>query len=261
MLKETPIRVLGVAALVCVACSIVVASAAVGLRPLQQSNKLRDRQRYILQAAGVYTAGGEADLDALFQQIEARVVNLETGRFVEGLTPDDLESRDTDNRMQLIRAEDDIAGLGRKPTLRPVYLVRKADQLERLILPVEGKGLWSTMHGFVALGPDLATIKTFCVYDHAETPGLGGEVSSPKWLALWEDKAAFDEEGQPLIEVVKGAVDPRNPGADHQVDGLSGATLTCRGVTNLIHFWLGEQGYGPLLANLRRGGGDHVQGI
>ena len=99
--------------------------------------------------------------------------------------------------MQPLAAEDDIAGLGQKPTLRPVYLIRKDDRLERLILPVEGKGLWSTMHGFVALGPDLATIKTFCMYDHAETPGLGGEVSSPKWLALWDGKTALDARREP----------------------------------------------------------------
>ncbi len=260
MPKETPIRVLSIATLVCVICSIVVAAAAVGLRPQQEANKVRDKQRYILQTAGLYDAGSQADPDGLFEQIEARVVNLEAGQFVEGLTPDDLENKDTENRRQPLAAEDDIAGLGQKPTLRPVYLIRKDDQLERLILPVEGKGLWSTMHGFVALGPDLATIKTFCMYDHAETPGLGAEVSSPKWLALWDGKTALDEAGNPLIEVIKGSVDSQSPDADHQVDGLSGATLTGRGVTNLFHFWLGEQGYGPLLANLRKGG-DHGEGI
>ncbi len=260
MPKETPLRVLSIATLVCVICSIVVAAAAVGLRPQQEANKVRDKQRYILQTAGLCQAGSQADPDELFQQIEARVVNLETGQFVEGLTPEDLEKKGTENPMQPLAAEDDLAGLGRKPTLRPVYLVRKDDRLERLILPVEGKGLWSTMHGFVALGPDLATIKTFCMYDHAETPGLGAEVSSPDWLALWDDKTAVDAEGNPLIEVIKGAVDPQSPDADHQVDGLSGATLTGRGVTNLFHFWLGQQGYGPLLANLRKGG-NRVQGI
>ncbi len=260
MHKESPIRVLGVATLVCVACSIVVASASVGLRPLQQANKLRDKQRYILQTAGLYDPASEADPATLFQQIEGRVVDLETGQFVEGLSPDDLEKKGTGNQATPIPAESDIAGLGQKPTLRPVYLVHEADRLERLILPVEGKGLWSTMHGFVALGPDLTTIKTFCIYDHAETPGLGGEVSSPKWLALWDDKRAVDAEGQPLIQVIKGAVDPNSPDADHQVDGISGATLTGRGVGNLVQFWLGEQGYGPLLTNLRKGG-DHVQGI
>ena len=260
MPKETPLRVLGVAALVCVACSIVVSSAAVGLRPIQQANKLRDKQRYILQTAGLYGAGSEGDLTMLFGQIEGRVVDLESGHFVEGLSPKDLENGKADNQAMAIPAESDIAGIGQRQTLRPVYLVREADRLERLILPVEGKGLWSTMHGFVALGSDLSTIKTFCVYDHAETPGLGGEVSSPKWLSLWDDKTAVDGEGQPIIEVLKGTVDPNSPDANHQVDGISGATLTARGVTNLFHFWLGEQGYGPLLANLRKGG-DHVEGI
>ncbi|NLS90658.1 MAG: Na(+)-translocating NADH-quinone reductase subunit C [Planctomycetaceae bacterium] len=260
MHKESPIRVLAIAALVCAVCSIFVSAAAVGLRPQQQANKLRDTQRYILQTAGLYEPGSEGDLAALFQQIEGRVIDLETGEFVEGVTPDDLEKQGAKNEAMKIAAESDIAGLGEKPARRAIYFVREGNRLERLILPVEGKGLWSTMHGFVALGPDLATIKTFCIYDHAETPGLGGEVSSPKWLALWDEKTAIDAEGRPILEVVKGAVDPRSPNADHQIDGLSGATLTGRGVTNLVHFWLGEQGYGPLLDRLREGG-DHVEGI
>ncbi len=242
MPKESPIRVLGVATVVCVVCSVVVASTAVGLRPIQQANKLRDKQHYILQTAGLYGAGSEGDLSTLFEQVEGRVVDLATGEFVEDLSPDDL------------------AGREQKKELRPLYMVRKNGAIERLILPVEGKGLWSTMHGFVALGADLTTIETFCIYDHAETPGLGGEVSSPRWLALWDGKTALGEDGQPVIEVIKGAVDPASPEADHQVDGLSGATLTGRGVTNLLHFWLGEEGYGPLLTNLRKGG-DHVEGI
>jgi len=258
MHKESPIRVLAVAALVCVACSIVVSAAAVGLRPIQQANKRRDKQRYILQAAGFDTIEIENDLDAHFETIEGRVVDLTSGQFVDQLTPDQLDA----NQLEAtpIPTEADIAGLGQIAELRPVYLVRQNERLQRLILPVEGKGLWSTMHGFVALGPDLTTIKSFCIYDHAETPGLGGEVSSAQWLALWDDKTALNDEGQPIIEVLKGAVDPESPGADHQVDGISGATLTVRGVTNLFHFWLGEQGYGPLLANLRKGG-DHVEGI
>jgi Na+-transporting NADH:ubiquinone oxidoreductase subunit C len=260
MHKESPIRVLAIAALVCVVCSIFVSAAAVGLRPRQQANKLRDTQRYILQTAGLYKLGSDGDLAALFQQIEGRVIDLETGEFVEGVTPDDLEKQGAEKGATKIPAENDIAGLGEKPARRAIYFVREGNRLERLILPVEGKGLWSTMHGFVALGPDLTTIKTFCIYDHAETPGLGGEVSSPRWLALWDEKTALDAEGRPILEVIKGAVDPQSPNADHQIDGLSGATLTGRGVTNLVHFWLGEQGYGPLLDRLRKGG-DHVEGI
>ncbi len=260
MHEESPIRVLAIAALVCVVCSIFVSAAAVGLRPRQQANKLRDKQRYILQTAGLYQPGSNGDLAALFEQIEGRVIDLETGEFVEGVTPDDLEKQGAENGATKIPAENDVAGLGEKPARRAIYIVREGNRLERLILPVEGKGLWSTMHGFVALGPDLTTIKTFCIYDHAETPGLGGEVSSPKWLALWDEKTALDAEGRPILEVVKGAVDPQSPNADHQIDGLSGATLTGRGVTNLVHFWLGEQGYGPLLDRLRKGG-DHVEGI
>ena len=91
-------------------------------------------------------------------------------------------------------------------------------------------------------------------YQHAETPGLGGEVDNPNWKALWPGKQLFDEQGKPVIRIVKGGVDPASPGARHQVDALAGATLTSNGVDRLIQFWLGEQGFGPYLAKLRSKG-------
>lgn len=260
MPEESPVRVLCTAALVCLLCSIVVASAAVGLRPLQQANQRRDKQRYILQTAGLIKPGQRADIDTLFKQIEGRVVDLRSGRFVDGLSPEELDKQGSAADMIPLAPEDDVAGLGQKPSRRAVYVVKQGGRVARWILPVEGKGLWSTMRGFVAMQPDLTTIAAFCIYDHGETPGLGGEVSSPGWLALWDGKTAVDRQGQPILEVVKGIVDPKGPEAHHQIDGMSGATLTGRGVTNLIHFWLGQQGYGPLLEQLRKEHA-HVQNL
>ena len=94
----------------------------------------------------------------------------------------------------------------------------------------------------------------FGFYQHAETPGLGGEVDNPKWKGLWLGKTLFDAEGKLAIRIIKGNVDAQSPQATHQVDGLAGATLTSKGVDNLLHFWLGQNGFGPFIANLRAGG-------
>jgi Na+-transporting NADH:ubiquinone oxidoreductase subunit C len=108
------------------------------------------------------------------------------------------------------------------------------------------------LYGFVALESDANTIAGLGFYEHGETPGLGGEVDNPRWKALWEGKRAY-RDGQVAINVAKGAVNPQSSGANWQVDGLSGATLTSRGVSNLVQFWLGAEGFQPYLTNLRGG--------
>ncbi|MOA31350.1 Na(+)-translocating NADH-quinone reductase subunit C [compost metagenome] len=118
---------------------------------------------------------------------------------------------------------------------------------------MRGYGLWSTLYGFLALKGDLNTVVGLGFYQHGETPGLGGEVDNPKWKALWNGKSLFDEQGQLAIQIIKGSVDAQSPNASHQVDGLAGATLTSKGVHNLLHFWLGENGFGPFLAKLNNG--------
>ena len=123
-----------------------------------------------------------------------------------------------------------------------------------VVLPVEGLGLWGTLYGFVALEGDLRTIRGLTFYEHKETPGLGGEVDNPRWKALWRDRLAFNDDRQPVIRVIKGPAGPA-PDAPYSVDGLSGATITSRGVTNLLQFWLGPDALGPYLTRLRDEGG------
>jgi Na+-transporting NADH:ubiquinone oxidoreductase subunit C len=105
------------------------------------------------------------------------------------------------------------------------------------------------MYGYLALEGDGRTVKGLTFYQHGETPGLGGEIDNPSWQAKWVGKEAIAADGDVLLQVVKG--EPRGEGADHQVDGLAGATLTARGVENLVRYWLGQQGFGPFLARLR----------
>ena len=125
-------------------------------------------------------------------------------------------------------------------------------ELSRIILPVHGYGLWSTMYALLALAPDGRTVKAITYYEQRETAGLGGEIANPSWQAKWVGKEVIDDNGEPVFRVAKGSVNEESPNAIHQVDGLSGATLTSNGVTNTIRFWLGEDGFGPYLEKLRR---------
>lgn len=133
-----------------------------------------------------------------------------------------------------------------------MYLVENSGAIEKIILPVRGYGLWSTLYGFVALESDANTVVGLGFYEHGETPGLGGEVDNPRWKAFWPGKQVY-RDGEVEIALAKGAVDPASTDAPWRVDGLSGATLTSRGVTNLVQFWLGEDGFQPFLANLKAG--------
>jgi len=256
--KESTLRTLTVAVLVCLVCSVFVAGAAVALKPTQAENRQLDKQRSILAIAGLGEAGMSArEVKQLFgERIRAQVVDLQQGTFSDAQNPatfDPLKAAKDPELSQVLSGEQDIASIKRRENLTTVYMVEKDGALETLILPVRGYGLWSTLYGFVAVKGDLNTVVGFGFYQHGETPGLGGEVDNPKWKALWTGKTLFDEQGALAVEIIKGSVDPQSAKAQHQVDGLAGATLTSKGVNNLLHFWLGENGFGPFLAKLGKG--------
>ncbi|WP_296058274.1 Na(+)-translocating NADH-quinone reductase subunit C [uncultured Amphritea sp.] len=257
--KDSIGRTITVAVLLCVVCSVVVSASAVLLKPKQVANKNLDRQTNILAAAGIATAG--QDIPALFDQlIEKRFVDLRSGEYTEVADPARYDARkaakESDTGVALERGVD-IASIKYQAKVMPVYLVKKqsGEGFDKLILPVHGYGLWSTLYGFLALEADLNTVVGFGFYSHAETPGLGGEVDNPNWKALWPGKQVYPAGSmEPALGLVKGNVDPASVSAKHQVDGLAGATLTSNGVSNLVKFWMGENGYAPFLSNLKAGG-------
>lgn len=256
--KESTARTLTVAFLVCLVCSVFVAGAAIALKPAQVENRQLDKQRSILAIAGLGKEGmSSSQVKALFaERIDARIVDLETGKFSDEQNPetfDPLKSSKNPQSSSVLTGADDIASIKRRERFTTVYLVEQDGKLETVILPVRGYGLWSTLHGFMALQGDLNTVAGLGFYQHAETPGLGGEVDNPKWKSLWLGKTLFDGKGELAIEIVKGNVDPQSAQANHQVDGLAGATLTQNGVNNLLQFWLGENGFAQFLANLHKG--------
>lgn len=238
----------------CLACSILVASAAVGLRPWQEQAKARDRQANILRVAGLPTD----DISRVYQQrIDARLLDLATGQYVEGDANqfDMLRAAKDPAMSELIPETLDVAGIRRRARWMPVYLAKNVEgQIDSVILPVYGQGLWSTMYGFVSLAADGRTVKGLTYYEQGETPGLGSEIENPRWLALWIGKQMYDDEGQFALRIIKGQAQMNHP---YQVDGLSGATLTSQGVQHSFDYWMGPHAYGPFLSNLKNGDGSH----
>lgn len=260
MARDTVGKTFGVALAVCLVCSVLVSAAAVSLRPTQSVNKALDKKRNILLAAGLLKEGesaGAARINELYGNIEARVVDLSTGQYAD-VSAGEFDARKAavdPAQSEAIAPAKDLAGIKRRAKLSDVYVVSDGKRIRKVILPVNGKGLWSTLYGFLALdAKDLNTIRGLVYYEHAETPGLGGEVDNPNWKALWDGKKAYGENGEVRIEVIKGQVVPGNPAAQHQVDGLSGATITARGVKNMLQYWLGEEGFAPYLDKLREQG-------
>ena len=252
-------KIMTVALGVCLACSVLVSAAAISLRNRQEHNKELDKVVNILQAGDLPTKGVDV-LQIFREQVRTVVVDLETGRALDaaeypnGFSPETFNIKDAADSRELGRAippERDIIAMQRIPRFMICYEIVNDGRVSKVILPIFGKGLWSTLYGFIALSDDLNTVAGITFYEHGETPGLGGEVDNPAWKASWKGKKVFDAEDRLALEVIKGKVQPDEPAAVHQIDGLSGATLTTRGLDAIVKFWMSDDGYGRFLHSLK----------
>ncbi len=248
--NESIQKTVTVALVLCLVCSVIVSAAAVVLRPAQAVNEQVNMQMNILQAAGLYDP--EQSIQEQFEIVTTRLVNLETGEFVEDMDVDRYNQRKAakDPSMnRVLSGDEDIASIKRQAKIAKVYLIENGDQVDKIILPIHGYGLWSTLYGFMALEGDGNTVAGLGFYEHAETPGLGGEVDNPNWKAQWTGKQVYqdDEVG---LRLVKGGADRADK---YGVDALAGATLTSRGVDNLVKFWMSDAGFKPFLENMKQG--------
>lgn len=251
-----------VSIVLCVVCSLLVSSAAVLLKPMQERNKLLDRQRNIIEAAGLAedakSLSGEEIEELYAARVTPQLLDIETGEYVTDAS-DSFDPRKAAKDASLskeIESSFDI-GASRRETQTWVYLVKNdQDELEQVIVPVYGMGLWSTLYGYVAVDKDLRTIKGLTYYEHAETPGLGGEVENPAWKAKWVGKQIYVEgvdvadvkNDDIKVGVAKGA--PTGDRVKYEVDGLSGATITSRGVDSMLKYWFSDDGFGPYFKKL-----------
>ncbi|MCH7751490.1 MAG: Na(+)-translocating NADH-quinone reductase subunit C [Planctomycetes bacterium] len=269
MARDSVGHTLTVATILCVVCSVLVSSAAVGLRSRQEANKAQDQMKNVLVAAGLFdekenTAG---EVNAIFaDRIERVLIDLETGELadpnaVDAETYDQREAARKPDLSAPVQPPDGLGGIKRREKYAFVYEVRDdSGQVEQVVLPIYGKGLWSTLYGFIAVDKDGTTVRGITFYEHGETPGLGGEVDNPRWKALWKGKQLFDESGQIEIEVIKGVVVAGTAKAQYQIDGLSGATITSNGVEQLVRYWVGPDGFGPFLEKLRQSAPGGIDG-
>lgn len=252
---NTFLGTLTVAVVLCLVCSLVVSTAAVALRPIQQKNQEIKQKQNVLIAAGLWEDDFKnADIDRLFKSIQTVAINLpgrnedapvagSLNEMIDVATYNQLKAS-KDPELSILIGKEDVAGIKRREKVSLVYLVDDADgNLKTIVLPIYGKGLWSTLYGYLALKADARTVTGITFYQHGETPGLGGEVENPKWKAQWPEKIVVDDSGQPILEVTK----PGNATQDYQVDGLSGATITSTGVEKTVRYWLGDDAFGPYL--------------
>jgi Na+-transporting NADH:ubiquinone oxidoreductase subunit C len=246
------------AAAVSVVCAALVAVSAVALRERQEANAQLYKQKNVLLAASLARpdeAISDAEVARRFDaRVTVRAVDLQTGNLIP---EDKFDARGHDPRkaradpQQSRAAPPNEARVARLPRHAIVYLVKGGGgATEQVVLPIEGMGMWGMLYGFLAVDRDGNTVRGLTFYEQKETPGLGGEISNPRWQGLWVGRKAYDAKWEPRLAVVKGRAGP--PEQDpHRVDALSGATITSNGVSHVVRFWLSRDGYAPYLARLR----------
>ncbi len=257
MNTDKPVNALLIVVIVALVCSVLVSVSTVGLRPIQERNALIERSRNIVALSGLVDSGqklsGEEVLAAL-QQMDTRVLNIDTGEFDDSIDPETFQPRSAALDAELgtaIPPDQDLARLGRRSRFEIVYLAYDGDEISRVILPIVGQGMWSTMYGYIALEGDYNTIAAATFYEQAETAGIGDKITDPDWLAIWRGRSIYGADGSYRFRIAAGPVDPDSADAAHAVDGISGASVTGGGVSRLMQYWFGPHGYAPFLGNLK----------
>ncbi|MCO4847855.1 MAG: NADH:ubiquinone reductase (Na(+)-transporting) subunit C [Yoonia sp.] len=248
--NDDPVKVFGVALIVALFSAVVVSTAAVTLKPLQDAHLEAERAARMARMLDTLPGMREVMEDAGIDTLEKRIVDLATGDFIGDIDAAsfDFQAASIDPAQSVaIPADVDVARLRRRAVYAPVYLLERENELLLVVLPMSGSGYQSTIRAMLALEPDLRTIAALTITEQGETPGLGASIEDPVWQARWVGKEAADDTGQIVISVVRGkAVGP------YQVDGISGATVTSNGVANMIRYWVGDHGFGPFLDQLRQ---------
>ena len=249
--KDSVGGTLTVVVLLSLVCSLIVAGAAVLLKPAQEIQKQRDKQKNILQAAGLLQKGTNVQ-ETYAKFIEPKIVDLATGDYVDGMKNFDAKASAKNPATSIaIAAEDDKAGIKVRSKFAEVYLVRdEAGKVTQVVLPMYGNGLWSIMYGLVAVQTDANTINGITYYEQGETAGLGGEIANPNWQKYFVGKKLFNDTNEVALRVGKNASSDK----EHGVDALSGATLTSNGVDGSFKYWFGPNGFGPYLAKFKAEG-------
>jgi len=191
------------ALIVAVLCSLLLTAATIGLKPRQIQNAILDKQTNILKAVGLVDDNQTYSRETIEKMYQA---------FIQQVTVDQNGMKQSDHSNGL-----------------PLYLYIKGDVIQGYIIPINTKGLWGPIEGYLAIQNDGTTISGFTVVGHQETPGLGGEIEKKWFQKNFINKKIVDQEGHfTAITVAKGSLKDTIPNEKqaHYVDGISGATLT-----------------------------------
>jgi Na+-transporting NADH:ubiquinone oxidoreductase subunit C len=253
-MNESIVKTIGVAFAVCLICSLVVSASAVSLRDLQKENKLNDKRIKILQVADIYDPN--ISIAEQFSELESKFIDFNTGLMMDEYNNFSIDDYDQivvtkdPNLSSKVPTSEDIAIIKNRENVGKIYILRdEMGTIDKLVLPIRGYGLWGTLYGYISIEDDFNTVSGIEFYDHKETPGLGAEVDNPKWKAQWKGKKIY-KDNKVNLAVIKGKVEAGDYESSYKIDGLSGATITSRGVTNMVAYWFGESGYSSLLREL-----------
>lgn len=185
-----------------VTCSLIITVSAVGLKELQTANMALDKKVNILKAAALIKdkKPSKKDINALYDAHIKEVMVDSKGNIIETYVPDSLN----------------------------LYFYQDEGRIKGYILPINTRGLWGKIQGYLAFENDGQTISGFSVFSHSETPGLGGEIESAWFQKNFKGKKILNSRGEFVsVGIAKGKTEnlPKDV-QSHYVDGISGATLT-----------------------------------
>jgi len=237
MKKESIVYTMGFALVVCLVCSVLLSVVSQGLKSRQNQNEDLDRKKNILAAAEIRGL-------SLKMMSASELLNVYAAHIDQVMVSASGE----------IVYKGECAAQACPAGSHPVYIYRASGRNEAYIIPVFGKGLWSTIYGFLAVENDAATIRGVTFYKHGETPGLGGEVGSIRFESSFKGKKIYDEKEHRVrpVRVIKGKVEDALSGRDmlFAVDGITGATMTSKGVSAFLDQWI--RWYNPFFETVRR---------
>ncbi|PWJ16954.1 FMN-binding protein [Jannaschia seohaensis] len=247
--NESRVKTIGVAFLVSAVSAAFVSGATVLLRPIQSANRAAEEQARI-EALVENIPGIGSLLSQAGGTLSTLVVDLTSGRAADGVTPATLDAALSDPaNWSALEPEADLAGLGQRPDFAQIFLLRDGSgRVSLVLLPLSGQGYGGRLDAILALRGDMNTIAGIAITGHSETPGLGARIEEASWQASFPGTELRDTAGEMRFRVARGPAS-----GVHEVDGITGATRTGLGVTRMVRFWLGPDGYGRLLDAIDRG--------
>jgi Na+-transporting NADH:ubiquinone oxidoreductase subunit C len=241
-------KTLLVAFLVSAVCALLVTGATVILRPIQQANRAAEQQMRLEALISAIPGMSEVLAEAGGGALSTVVVDLNKAAASE-IPPAELPAAlENSNNWTALTTEEDIASIGNRPDLAQVFFLREGNEVSLAVLPIYGAGHGGMIEAMIALRGDMNTIAGLTVTNQVETPGLGARIEEPGWQASFAGKSLRDDGGTMRFAVARG-----HATSEFEVDGITGATRTSNAIQRIVRFWMGPDGYGPLLTAIARG--------